>query len=172
MASERLDAGESRLDKIIELISQSQTSIHDLSKSSAKSDGEAFRMNMPFELGLDLGFRRFPDKRFSDKRYLVFEEKRYDLKRALSDLSGVDVEYHENSFERVIQATKNFPVNELGCTMPGKSRLEGEYYDFQAWLLETKRKEGLAAAEVLDLQMVERTRAMQDWVALGKPPPN
>ena len=59
IASERADSGEKRVDKICELIRACQYSIHDLSRLRASEIGEFSRMNMPFELGIEYGSRRF-----------------------------------------------------------------------------------------------------------------
>jgi hypothetical protein len=52
---ERLDSGRPRIDKIISLIKESKYAIHDLSRLKAREAGEYYRLNMPFELGLDVG---------------------------------------------------------------------------------------------------------------------
>ena len=48
LASERLEAGENRLDKIVEMIGKCRYSVHDLSKAVSAGAGESFRMNMLF----------------------------------------------------------------------------------------------------------------------------
>jgi hypothetical protein len=53
LAKERSDSGEIRLHKIADLIRESRYSIHDLSRSQARKKGEYFRLNMPFEYGVD-----------------------------------------------------------------------------------------------------------------------
>ena len=58
IALERSDSGENRIDKISELIASSKYSIHDLSRLKARRAKEFYRMNMPFELGIDYGARR------------------------------------------------------------------------------------------------------------------
>jgi hypothetical protein len=88
IALERTDSGESRLDKILELIRESKYSIHDLSRSEANAAGELYRLNMPFELGLDHGCRTFGQAKFRDKRALVLEAEPHRYKAAISDLSG------------------------------------------------------------------------------------
>ena len=55
IATERTDSAESRLEKIKELIRSSKYSIHDLSRCQSSGPREHYRMNMPFELGLDFG---------------------------------------------------------------------------------------------------------------------
>lgn len=103
LANERLEAGENRLDKIIGMIKGSKYSIHDLSRCQSQKGGEFFRMNMPFEYGIDVGLRRSGVAPYKSKKFLVFERNRFDLKRALSDTAGHDVEFHENNFEYVIK---------------------------------------------------------------------
>ena len=59
IALERADSGEPRIKKIMELIGESKYGIHDLSRIKAINAGEIFRLNMPFELGVDVGCRAF-----------------------------------------------------------------------------------------------------------------
>jgi hypothetical protein len=59
IAVERLDGGEPRIEKLFELIEESRFAIHDLSRLKARKAGELFRLNMPLELGLDIGCKRF-----------------------------------------------------------------------------------------------------------------
>src|SRR5215204_1149067 len=70
IASERSDSGEQRIDKICELIEESKYSIHDLSRLKCNKKGEFYRLNMPFELGIDYGSRRFAADQLKDKKCL------------------------------------------------------------------------------------------------------
>jgi hypothetical protein len=142
LASERLEAGESRLDKILELIPLCQFSIHDLSRSKAVEKGEYLRMNMPFELGLDMGFRRAPDPVTDGKKFVVFEAEPYELKKSLSDISGTDVQFHSNNFRTIIKKLRDFIRVEIGIALPGETKLETDYYTFLGWMTEKKMSEG------------------------------
>jgi len=69
-ARERLDSSQIRLQKIIELISASRYSIHDLSRTALDATNALPRFNMPLELGIDLGCKAFnPD--CADKSLLI-----------------------------------------------------------------------------------------------------
>ena len=103
LASERLEAGENRLDKIVGMILNSKYSIHDLSRCRAEKAGDFLRMNMTFEYGIDVGFRLSGSDRLRNKNFLIFERHQYDLKRALSDIAGQDVEHHSDNYETVIR---------------------------------------------------------------------
>ena len=88
IARERSDAGEGRVEKILELVASSKYSIHDLSRCQAQEEGEFYRLNMPFELGLDFGCRRFGGGKLAEKVILVLEEERFRYQAAISDSSG------------------------------------------------------------------------------------
>ena len=168
LATERLESSESRLDKIVELISLCSISVHDLSRCKAKKEGEFSRMNMPFELGLDMGFRRFSGAVSDQKKFIIFEKEQYDLKTALSDLAGADVEFHENDIQLIIKKLRNFLRVEVGCDLPGTKRLLGEYYTFLGWMTEKKISEGHTEKEALELPTQERLDEMFNWVALRR----
>src|SRR5688500_11733451 len=73
IALESLDSGSPRIEKIVSLIRDSQYAIHDLSRIKAKKTDELFRLNMPFELGVDVGCRLFKRGKWSRKRCLILE---------------------------------------------------------------------------------------------------
>ncbi|SFK55598.1 hypothetical protein SAMN04488518_106201 [Pseudovibrio ascidiaceicola] len=170
LATESLEAGENRLDKIIELIQACKYSMHDLSLCRAQEAGEAFRMNMPFELGIDLGIRRSAANRFSQKRFLIFEKNAFDLKPTLSDLGGQDVLHHKGNFEEVIRHTRNFLHIETQVHAPGDAKLISEYSTFQGWMYEKKIYEGHSERNIKELPTTERLNEMLIWNQLGRPP--
>ena len=84
MAIERSDASETRIHKILKLIASSRYSIHDLSRCQAREAGEHYRLNMPFELGMDFGCRHYGGRPLSTKVILVLEEQPYRYQAAIS----------------------------------------------------------------------------------------
>jgi len=108
LSSESLETGQSRLEKILRLIENSKYSIHDLSRCKASSKGEYARMNMPFELGIDLGFRSSKDRSTDGKRFLIFEHTQYETKKALSDIAGLDIEYHNGEYDTLLEKVRDF----------------------------------------------------------------
>ena len=103
IALESLDSGRPRIEKIISLIEGSKYAIHDLSRLQAERAGEYYRLNMPFELGLDVGCRLFKAGRSSGKRCLILEAERYRYQAALSDMSNSDIAAHGNDPEEVVR---------------------------------------------------------------------
>lgn len=169
LASESLEAGENRLDKIIEIIEACRFSVHDLSRAIATEEGESFRMNMPFELGLDMGRRRAPDPDTNDKKFLIFEKEPYELKRCLSDLNGVDVAFHREDYQLIIKKLRDFLRVEADCVLPGATALDDEYATFQGWMTEKKIGEGHTEQEALELPTQERLDEMISWMNAGRP---
>lgn len=96
IASSDTDSKSNRLQRIIELMRESKFSVHDLSKLMSEKKKEYYRMNMPFELGLDYGLGG------DEKVFLIFEDEAYKLKIALSDINGWDVRPHYNKPEQLI----------------------------------------------------------------------
>jgi len=86
----------------------SKYSIHDLSRMEFDEKNKLARFNMPFELGLDLGARRFGGNPLSDKCLLILDKEKYRYQQALSDISGKDVEIHKNQPEVVVRKVRNW----------------------------------------------------------------
>lgn len=167
-ARERGDSAEVRLHKIEELIESSRYSIHDLSRAQAKRAGEHYRLNMPFELGLDYGCRHYMAGR-ETKRILVLEEKPYRYQASLSDLAGCDIETHDGDYERAIRKVRNWLVGETAIGAPGGQRIVDAYIDFQGWYLGRQRDAGFSDDDIKDYSTPELLAAMAMWVALGAP---
>src|SRR6185503_14287121 len=110
IASQTVDSGEQRINKILSLIIKSRYSIHDLSRIRSRKRGEFFRLNIPFELGVDYGCRRTSAGYLRKKRFLVLGAKPHDYKRALSDLGGVDAKPHRNDQKTALIALRNWFV--------------------------------------------------------------
>ena len=67
---------------------------------------------MPFELGIDLGCRYYhPDLKFREKKFLVLEQKLFDTKIVLSDLSFADCESHEGDPEKLVEKIRDWIVS-------------------------------------------------------------
>lgn len=126
-------------------------------------------MNMPFEFGVDLGFRRGGITKLRSKKLIVFENEPYDLKRALSDVAGQDVEFHKCDFALMVKKLRHFFRVEANIDAPGPARILSDYATYQAWLIEKKISEGHSESEALELPTQERLDEMQNWMKLGRP---
>ena len=84
IASERLDSGENRIDKIGTFMRESRYSIHDLSRMKSTTKGQLQRMNMPFELGIDYGLRISGNPEFANKQFLILASSHPETRNTLS----------------------------------------------------------------------------------------
>ena len=169
LSTERKDSGENRLEKIRELIENSKYSIHDLSRSLATKKGEYFRLNMPFELGIDYGCRQYFGDGRENKKLLILEEKRYLYQATISDISGCDIEAHGGDFEKAVRKVRNWLVSEAGAAAVGASKILGAYADFQKWYYKRQLAAGFSDEDIQDYPTKELLEAMNNWIAIGKP---
>lgn len=165
VSTERLDA-ENRLDKITTMIAESRYSIHDLSRVKAAKSGEYARLNMPFELGVDYGFRRSGGT-FANKRALVIATKPYEHQIALSDIAGFDVKCHEDNYQLAIKHVRAWLSQDL--QVPGPSRIVGDYTAFQEWDYERLLDEGWEEEDIRERATPDLFHAMKAWLVEGRP---
>jgi hypothetical protein len=168
IATERNNSGESRLEKIIELIEGSKFSIHDLSRCQSRKAREISRLNMPFELGLDYSCKKYC-AHAADKKILILEEKSYRYQAALSDIAGFDIQVHSGNFEQAVRKVRNWLVSDAGIVADGTARIIGAYADFQAWYFDKQLAAGFSEEDIRDYPTIELLEAMKEWISLGRP---
>lgn len=169
IATERIDSGEARLAKIEELIEASKYSIHDLSRCQSRVEGEYYRLNMPFELGMDYGCRKYKGAPYAEKRILILEEKSYRYQAAISDLAGRDIQTHEGDYAKAIRIVRNWLVSTGEFEKAPASKVISEYEDFQEWFLEKRLKEGFTEEDLLSMPTPELLDGMKEWADSGRP---
>jgi len=169
IATERADSGETRLAKICDLIENSRYSIHDLSRCQAVAAGEFYRLNMPFELGVDYACRLYGSVAQKDKKILILEERPYRYQAALSDLAGCDIQAHAGNYEDAVRKVRNWLVSEAGAPSEGAGRIIRHYQDFQVWHYGRQLRAGFSDDDIQDYPTGELLGAMNEWVALGRP---
>jgi hypothetical protein len=120
------DAGDFRLSKIERMIEECRLGIHDLSAVALDTITSLPRFNMPLELGLFLGCRRFGPRNQSKKRTLILDREQYRYRQFISDISGQDIRAHGGDPENAIREVRD-------------------------WLQATSRRSGLAGGgEIVD----------------------
>ena len=164
IALERFDSGEARINKIINLIEASKFSIHDLSRIKSSKKSEYFRLNMPFELGVDIGCKIFKDGKAKDKKCLILEKEKYGYQKALSDLSNSDIKSHDNEPEEVIRQIRDwFVVNELERADSGTIIWES-FNEFMADFYLKRKEEGFREKDILKMPVPEFIRFINEWI--------
>lgn len=165
IASERSDSLESRLDKICKLIRASQYAIHDLSRLRTRDVGEFSRMNMPFELGIEYGCRVFGTGRLGSKRCLILEKEPHDFRKALSDLSGIDIKSHNNEPVRAVRAVRNWFVETVGLTgVKSAGHIWYRFTDFTTDFYDRRKAEGYSDDDLNMMPVAEYTDFIASWL--------
>ncbi len=169
LAPENADNAAARLDRIADLIRGSKYGIHDLSRCKASTVDEYARMNMPFELGLDHACRRFGPLPLTEKRILVLEHTRYDYQRALSDISGWDIQAHAGDYEKAVRHVRSWLIAQAGAAAIGSAKIQGKYIAFQEWYWEREGARGSSEEDIQEYPTAELIRAMHEWKGAGEP---
>lgn len=165
IASERLYGNEPRIEKIIELIEDSKYGIHDLSRIKARKAGEFFRLNMPLELGIDPGCKRFKGAPWSEKKCLIMETERYRYQAALSDLSNSDIVAHGDEPLEAFTAVRDWLDQEARLDADGPARLWDQFTDFTADNDDALIARGFSRRDIDRLPISTLMRSMEAWVA-------
>ncbi len=86
------DAAQPRFDKILGLIENCKYSIHDISRTEVDPNHGLPRFNVAFELGLDLGCKRYGKPLHEHKTALILDVEPHRYRTFISDIAGLDVE--------------------------------------------------------------------------------
>lgn len=165
IASESLDSAQNRIDKICSIIEVCRYSIHDLSRLRASQAGEFFRMNMPFELGIDYGLRYFGEGKYQGKKFLILEKDRYEFQKAISDLSGVDIKAHKNQPEEVVRAVRNWFVEAADLReVPSPRQAWYRFNDFTSDFYDARMAEGYTDEDLNMMPVPEYLDFIDRWV--------
>ena len=166
VALESSDSGVNRIDKIVQLIKESKYGIHDLSRIISNTSGEYYRLNMPLELGIDYGCSRFLEPERSDKKFLILENEKFSLLKALSDLSGIDTKAHENNGAKLVECLRGWFAETVGLRdIPGPEKIFDDYTeDFQVYLLDKAKKLGFKETNYIQkISIPEYIDYVKEW---------
>ena len=100
--------------------------------SKPQQAGEYYRLNMPFELGLDVGCRLFKAGRWSHKKCLILEAEPYRYQAAISDISNSDIAATATSLSGRFLRVRNWLNTEARLRAPGPTAMFGSVRDFMA----------------------------------------
>ena len=130
-ASEYGDGGEVRIEKLYSLIGECRFAVHDLSRVELTEESKLPRFNMPLELGIWLGAKRFGSKQ-KNKVCLILDSQQHRHPKFISDISGQDAISHGNDPLKLVRAVRDWlqPYLTLGSKLPGGSHYVTLYEQF------------------------------------------
>jgi hypothetical protein len=149
-AREMDDGTETRIDKLYRIIDESRYGIHDLSRTELDAVHRLPRFNMPLELGLFLGAKRFGGGEQRHKRCLILDVEQFRYQKFISDIAGIDVTQHGGDARNAARCIRDWLVTVSGRrTIPSVQALLKSYDGFAAGLPEIAEAAGLDSGRLL-----------------------
>jgi hypothetical protein len=165
-ALEEEDTGEFRLSKIERIIEECRYGINDLSAVALDAVTGLPRFNMPLELGLFFGCKRFGPPNQGKKRTLVLDADQYRYRQFISDISGQDISAHGGDPERAIRAVRDWlQAASKRKALAGGGEIVERYRRFQAELQAICAEEGLEADR---LTFIDLSTLIADWLRTNR----
>jgi len=145
-ARENDDGGEIRIEKICRIIRESRYGVHDISKTEPDPASGLPRFNMPLELGLFLGARKFGGRAQARKKLLILDRDPHRYQTFMSDIGGQDIHAHGGEVSRLIAEVAAWLRDEAhDANVPGGRAIAAEFARFRADL------PGIAVAQHLEI---------------------
>ena len=130
------DASQVRIEKIATIITACRFGIHDISRTEADAVTGLPRFNMPLELGLFLGAKRYGRAEQKQKSCLILDVERYRFQKFISDIAGQDIAAHGGEPAKAIRAVRDWLSNATpkAVRIPGGAAMARRYDLFRAEL--------------------------------------
>ena len=163
-ALEEGDVSQVRIDKIYNIIAECRYGIHDISRTELDEKTCLPRFNMPLELGIFLGAKRFGVEEQQRKKCLVMDRELYRYQKFISDIAGQDVLSHDNSPKNVVKVVRDWILNASDRrTIPSGSTIWNHYQDFLKDMPYIAQRFQL---EVKDLIFNDYTFIVAEWLTM------
>ena len=166
--SETTDSGRTRIQGIENLIENTKYSIHDLSRMEAQKAGDLARFNMPLELGIDLGCRRYKGGKHQEKRCLILDKEKYRYQKAISDLSGNDIAYHGEDPEKMVRQVRNWIYHIKKEKLPSGKSIWTTYNEFANDFDKITQQEGYSREDIATMPWSEYMDYIREWMGNRK----
>lgn len=148
-ALEADDGAENRLHKICGLIGQCRLAIHDISLTELDDVSGLPRFNMPLELGLFLGAKRFGTSEQKQKRCIILDREPYRYQAFMSDIAGHDIHSYGGTADRLVATIATWLRDEARHSgVPGGRAISREFAAFQGDLPDICREIALDVSEL------------------------
>jgi hypothetical protein len=161
-ALENDDGGEVRIDKICRIIAECRYGVHDISKTEPDRTSGLPRFNMPLELGLFLGARKFGGRVQTRKKALILDIERFRYQAFISDIAGQDIHAHRGDFHRLIEEVAAWLRDEAqDPDVPGGRAIAVE---FERFLIELPAIAGTKRLEPDELTFKDLRAITTEWI--------
>lgn len=107
-AREADDGSQVRIEKIFDIVESCRFGIHDLSRTEPDPQSGLPRFNMPLELGIFLGAKRFGEGRQKQKVGLILDREQFRYQQFVSDIAGQDIHPHGGTPAAAMACVRNW----------------------------------------------------------------
>ncbi len=148
-SKEKADCSEIRIETIFRIISQCKYGIHDISQTELCKKNKLPRFNMPLELGIFLGAKKYGIREQKKKTCLIMDKKEHRYQKFISDIAGQDVKHHDKKPENVIRLIANWLRNaSRQQKIPGGLAVVERYKVFKKELPKICKSSNVKKAEI------------------------
>ncbi len=155
------DGSEVRIEKIVRIVEQCRLGIHDLSRTELDPEHALPRFNMPFELGLFMGAKRFGTRSQKQKSILILDTERFRYQKFLSDIAGQDIKAHDGTIKKAVGHVRNWLASNLEINdLPGQDAVMSAHARFRSELPAMCQKKRMNPAQ---LTFNDMTNFMHEW---------
>jgi hypothetical protein len=155
------DGSQIRIEKIFGIIEQCRLGIHDLSRTQLDKAHRLPRFNMPLELGMFLGAKRYGGGVQRQKQCLILDRDLYRYQKFVSDIAGQDIRSHDSNGEKAVTITRDWLRSCSSRPMPGGTAIHKQYQRFVSRLPAICRDLRLKSAE---MTFNDYTNIVAEWL--------
>jgi hypothetical protein len=148
-ALETDNSADNRFDKICQIIKECRYGIHDISRTEPDGEPPLPRFNMPLELGVFLGAKKYGGPAHRTKSCIIFDRQQYRFQRFISDIAGQDIHAHGGDVRRLItELAMWLRTQSRDSNVPGGIAIANEFETFNAALPDIYAARQLDPSEV------------------------
>jgi len=164
------DGSQIRIEKIFNIISGCKFGIHDISKTELDDSNHLPRFNMPLELGLFLGAKRYGEGEQREKVCLILDRESFRYQKFISDIAGQDIRPHEEDPRTAITIVRNWLRNSFpSISLPGGELIANRYEVFRSEMPSACGPLGLSIGQ---LTFIDYTWLVSAWLKQNPLTPN
>jgi len=161
-AREQDDGSQIRLEKLYRIIGECRYGIHDLSRVTLDTANRLPRFNMPLELGIFLGAKRFGGPTHSRKSCLILDREPYRFQIFCSDIAGQDIRAHHNDVRQAVGAVRDWlRTTSRRARLRGAADMATRYVQFRRELPAICRA---AKLDVRALGFLDYRTLVEEWI--------
>lgn len=161
------DGSQVRIEKVQRLIEECRLGIHDISRTELDSTWNLPRFNMPLELGLFLGAKRYGSGHQKNKQCLILDREPHRYQKYCSDISGQDVQSHGGDALMAVKVVRNWLRSlsaDAGVVMPSGRLMAERYQQFRRELPRLSQKFRLDPEELI---FADFSTLAAEWLKLN-----